>query len=66
MLPLSKGGLGGCVVLEIGQHVPLAWREPAKISKLLLADLCCNTLKKVMKFLFFNRNFPHVKTRNLN
>jgi hypothetical protein len=65
LLPLLKGGIRMCVVLEFGQHVPLAWRESAKISKLLLADLCCNTLKKVMKFLFFNRNFPHIKTRNL-
>jgi hypothetical protein len=50
-------------VREIGQHVPLAWREPAKINKLLLADLSGNTLKKVMKFMFFNRNFLHIKTR---
>jgi hypothetical protein len=41
-----KGGTWRCVVKEIGQHAPLTWREPAKISKLLLADLCCNTLKQ--------------------
>jgi hypothetical protein len=46
-----------CVVLEIGQHAPLTWRESAKISKLLLADLCCNTLKqRLRKFLSFNKN----------
>jgi hypothetical protein len=50
LLPLLKGGIGRCVALEIGQHIPLAWREPAKISKLLLVDLCCNTFNKVMKF----------------
>jgi hypothetical protein len=57
LLPLLKGGPKRFVVLEFGQHVPLAWREPAKINKLLLIDLSCNTLRKVMKFLFFNRNF---------
>jgi hypothetical protein len=65
LLPLGKEVLEGVLCLKFGQHVPLAWREPAKISKLLLADLCCNTLNKVMKFMFFNRNFPHVKTRIL-
>ena len=40
----SKGVTRRRVALEFGQHVPLAWRELAKISKLLLADLSCNTL----------------------
>ena len=52
-------------MLEIGQHVPLAWQEPAKINKLLLVDLSCNTLNRVMKFLSLSRNFVHTKTRKL-
>jgi hypothetical protein len=42
LLPLGKEVLEGVLCLKFGQYVRLAWREPAKISKLLLADLCCS------------------------
>ena len=63
MLPLLKGGTWRCVVLEIGQHVPLAWREPAKINKLLLADLCCNRLKQSYEISVFQQKLPTYKNQ---
>jgi hypothetical protein len=44
-------------VHEIGQYAPLFWRESAKISKLLLADLSCNTLKRCYEIFFFRQKF---------
>ena len=61
-----KGDPGKCVVDEIGQHAPLTWQEPVKISKLLLVDFVATHLNKVTKFLFFNINSSHMKTRKLN
>ena len=61
----SKGVTGRCVVDEFGQHVPLAWRESAKISKLLLADLSCNTLKKDYEISVFQHKLLTYKNRNL-
>jgi hypothetical protein len=52
-----RGVVRGCVVHEIGQHALLSWRESAKISKLLLADLCCNTLKKSYEISVFRQKF---------
>jgi hypothetical protein len=60
-----KGGPWRCVVNENGQHAPLTWREPAKISKLLLLILLQHTQQKLRKFLFCNINFLHIKTRNV-
>jgi hypothetical protein len=62
LLPLGKEVLEGVLCLKFGQHVPLAWREPAKISKLLLADLCCNTLNKVNEIFVFQQKLPTCKT----
>ena len=44
-----KGGPWRCVVTENRQHAPLTWREPAKISKLLLADFAATHSNKVEK-----------------
>jgi hypothetical protein len=44
-----KGGPWRCVVTVNGQHAPLTWREPAKISKLLLADFAATHSTKVKK-----------------
>jgi hypothetical protein len=44
-------------VHEIGQYAPLSWRESAKISKLLLADLSCNTLKRCYEISVFRQKF---------
>ena len=47
-----------CVVLEIGQHAPLTWRESAKISKLLLAKNVATHSKKVKKIYVLQQKFP--------
>jgi hypothetical protein len=60
-----KGGIWKCVVLEIGQHAPLTWREPAKISKLLLADFAATHLNKVTKILVFQQKFPTCKNQKI-
>jgi hypothetical protein len=60
-----KGGTWRCVVLENGQHAPLTWRESAKISKLLLADLCCNTLTMLRKFSVLKQKFPACKNQKI-
>jgi hypothetical protein len=44
-------------VHEIGQYAPLSWQEPAKISKLLLADLSCNILKRCYEISIFRQKF---------
>jgi hypothetical protein len=58
-----KGGLWRCVVTENRQHAPLTWREPAKISKLLLGDLVA-THKKLRKLYVLQQKFSTYKNQN--
>jgi hypothetical protein len=58
-----KGDPGKCVVDEIRQHAPLTWREPRKISKLLLVDFAATHLNKVTKILVFQQKFPTCKNQ---
>jgi hypothetical protein len=44
-------------VHENGQYALLSWREPAKMSKLLLVDLNCNTLKGCYEISVFRQKF---------
>jgi hypothetical protein len=53
-------------VLENGQHAPLTWREPGKISKLLLAENAATHSKKVKKIFVLQQKFPTYKNQNYN
>jgi hypothetical protein len=55
-----KGGTWRCVVNEIGQHAPLTWREPAKISKRLLADFAVTHFKQSYENLCFATEASHM------
>jgi hypothetical protein len=61
-----KGGPWRCVVIENGQHAPLTWREPAKISKLLLADFAATHSTKVKKISVLQQKFPTYKNQKYN
>jgi hypothetical protein len=51
-------------VTENGQHAPLTWREPAKISKLLLAENAATHSQKVKKIYVLQQKFPTYKNQN--
>jgi len=53
-------------VLKNGQHAPLTWREPAKISKLLLAENAATHSKNVKKISVFQQKLPTYKNQNYN
>jgi hypothetical protein len=53
-------------VNEIGQHAPLTWREPAKISKLLLADFAATHSTMLRKFSVLQQKFPACKNQKYN
>jgi hypothetical protein len=52
-----------CVVTENGQHVPLTWREPAKISKLLLAGNSETHSQNVKKNFVLQQKFSTYKNQ---
>jgi hypothetical protein len=63
LLPLQKGGLWECVVTENGQHVPFTWREPAKISKSMLAENVATHPQNVKKIYVLQQKFSAYKNQ---
>jgi hypothetical protein len=61
-----KGGPWKCVVTENRQHAPLTWREPAKISKLLLVDFAATHSTKVKKKYVLQQKLSTYKNQNYN
>jgi hypothetical protein len=59
-----KEGLWRSVVTENGQHAPLTWREPAKFSKLLLAENAATHSQNVKKIYVLQQKFPTYKKYN--
>jgi hypothetical protein len=53
-------------VTENGHHAPLTWREPAKISKLLVAENAATHSQKVMKIYVLQQKFPTYKNQKYN
>jgi hypothetical protein len=53
-------------VNENGQHAPLTWREPAKISKLLFSDFAVTHSTKVKKIYVLQKKFPTYKSQKYN
>jgi len=60
-----KGGTWRCGVDEIGQDAPLTWREPAKISKLLLGDFSTTHSNKFKKIYVLQQKFLTCKNQKI-
>jgi len=58
-----RGGLWECVVTENGQHALLTWREPTKISKLLLAKNAATHSQNVKKIFVLQQKFSTYKNQ---
>jgi hypothetical protein len=58
-----EGSLWECAMTENGQHVPLTWREPAKINKLLLAENATTHSQNVKKIYVLQQKFSTYKNQ---
>ena len=66
LLPLSKGVFGDVLWLKTDIMHPWPSENLQKSASYCLLKMLQHTHKKLRKFMFCNRNFPHIKTRIIN